>query len=632
MSNVIYRPGNEPESIKQKLGRLFEKLDAAYPDKLIIGLYQDHKHWAETITELYRTLGYSSGNEFLSAYGYKTVTGAQGRPSTVDPNAVIEQLKTKYPNGTSLTVSELQKDNPDIPWKSIMNKSNEFFGMTFAKYLAKEGIIKKVSVSYEEKRQNAKEKGHDEDVEMLENYDKHCMSKYPDQTKRPKSLEELLIDNNDYYSVTRVKNLLKRLSVDGLKHFIDLGVLPKDATLVAVKESEGLDLSTKYVMRPFDLPDLKPAGGDLNGSRAFETEPDRKLGYPSAFLNTVFRGLKEYVEMAVKYLESATGEKIKAGKTGIDRVWDLEVPWEFGSSVIEQVMKKYPELKMAAFYEMRDYGIYVCYSPSGYSYVTACRFISGCDHHDDNQYYLSHWPSEASFVEYVNNHVTDEEETIKYRFPYLIEWNRFNYIIIQDESVYLVEDVISQSKSVARKRVPITKKEQLVPESAKEKKSEFFELDGIPFRVIYQPKAALNRLEDWIRKLASGKQSAMTMEYATDINHTGKIPTEYVSAAEAEQKYTDFIKVCLLYTHRDMMEKALRSALKKKNGTLVGRRVQHLAFTGLSVNFEFYELCAVNDTENVMVLEIRSTGCSHKYLPAYEAAKTCQEILSESEG
>ena len=37
---------------------LFGKLDSAYPDKVIVGLSKDHKKWGETVTELYRELGY----------------------------------------------------------------------------------------------------------------------------------------------------------------------------------------------------------------------------------------------------------------------------------------------------------------------------------------------------------------------------------------------------------------------------------------------------------------------------------------------------------------------------------------------------------------------------------------------
>ena len=94
---VLYAPGAEPAAIKNRIDRLFEKLDGAYPDKVVIGLHKDHKKWGETVTELYRQLGYPDGNAFLTAYGYSVGTGASGRPSSVDPDAIIAQLKKLYP-------------------------------------------------------------------------------------------------------------------------------------------------------------------------------------------------------------------------------------------------------------------------------------------------------------------------------------------------------------------------------------------------------------------------------------------------------------------------------------------------------------------------------------------------------
>lgn len=52
MEKVIYTPGNEPENIRNRIDRLFAKLDEAYPDKVICGLNKDHKKWGETVTQL----------------------------------------------------------------------------------------------------------------------------------------------------------------------------------------------------------------------------------------------------------------------------------------------------------------------------------------------------------------------------------------------------------------------------------------------------------------------------------------------------------------------------------------------------------------------------------------------------
>lgn len=40
-----FRPGSEPKERQIKLNRLFAKLNEYYPDKVIIGLHNDHKNW-----------------------------------------------------------------------------------------------------------------------------------------------------------------------------------------------------------------------------------------------------------------------------------------------------------------------------------------------------------------------------------------------------------------------------------------------------------------------------------------------------------------------------------------------------------------------------------------------------------
>ena len=47
-NQVLYRPGEEPQEVRQQLEELFEKLDFAYPDKVISGLYTDHKKMGRT--------------------------------------------------------------------------------------------------------------------------------------------------------------------------------------------------------------------------------------------------------------------------------------------------------------------------------------------------------------------------------------------------------------------------------------------------------------------------------------------------------------------------------------------------------------------------------------------------------
>ena len=138
----ICRPGEEPANIRRRIDILFPKLDAAYPDRVISGLNKDHKKWGETVTELYRALGYPDSRAFLEAYGYTVAENRGGRPSTVDPAAVIKTLCERYPQGAgNVNVAILKADNPDLPLKTLENNAVAYFGCAFGYYLKRIGII-----------------------------------------------------------------------------------------------------------------------------------------------------------------------------------------------------------------------------------------------------------------------------------------------------------------------------------------------------------------------------------------------------------------------------------------------------------------------------------------------------------
>ena len=141
-AGVLYRPGEEPEALKKRINTLFEKLDDAYPDKVIVRLHKDHKKWGETVTDLYRKLGYSSGAEFLETYGYKMSDDKGGRPKA-DVDQVVVELKKRYPSGTSLSILEITEANPDLAagMKTLQNQLAKSGGVSFKKFLVQEGVI-----------------------------------------------------------------------------------------------------------------------------------------------------------------------------------------------------------------------------------------------------------------------------------------------------------------------------------------------------------------------------------------------------------------------------------------------------------------------------------------------------------
>lgn len=139
----MIKPGSEPEKIKKRLTTLFAKLDSAYPDKMIVGLHKDHKKWGETVSELYKLLGYEDGKSFLEAYGYTYGSRESGRTKN-NSNEIIEALRKKYPNGSTFkSADELFEANPEyLPkLKSLKNQSSTLFGLPLGKYLLSIGLI-----------------------------------------------------------------------------------------------------------------------------------------------------------------------------------------------------------------------------------------------------------------------------------------------------------------------------------------------------------------------------------------------------------------------------------------------------------------------------------------------------------
>lgn len=137
--------GNEPPKLRDRVERFFEKLHGAYPDKVIIGLDKDHKHWSETAVVLYRELGYESKRDFFTSYGFSVgVSDNKGGRPKKDHMAIVEELKRRYADGpVYTTILELKAANPDLAprFQNLMNQANTFFGIPLAKYFAQEGIL-----------------------------------------------------------------------------------------------------------------------------------------------------------------------------------------------------------------------------------------------------------------------------------------------------------------------------------------------------------------------------------------------------------------------------------------------------------------------------------------------------------
>lgn len=138
---VLYVPGTEPEKIRDRMDRLFEKLDAEYPDHVLDSLSKEHGKWAEAAREIGKALGYADRYGFLTAYGYTANKSAGGRQVSVDPERVIEELRRRYPDGYNGKISDLENENPDLPIKTLNNNASKTWGVGFAQHLSDIGLF-----------------------------------------------------------------------------------------------------------------------------------------------------------------------------------------------------------------------------------------------------------------------------------------------------------------------------------------------------------------------------------------------------------------------------------------------------------------------------------------------------------
>ena len=66
-----YLPGFEPDNVKPALERFLAVMEREFPDHQIPGSSWNHEKWDKAASMLCKVLGYSSGSEFLEAYGFK---------------------------------------------------------------------------------------------------------------------------------------------------------------------------------------------------------------------------------------------------------------------------------------------------------------------------------------------------------------------------------------------------------------------------------------------------------------------------------------------------------------------------------------------------------------------------------
>lgn len=238
--NCGIKPGDEPELIKERVDNAIISLHEYYPDHTIIGSFnKEHSNLFSKLTGFYQWLGYKSMEDMLAAYGFKYIA-KKGRKPTVDSDTIIAELKMRYPEGIAMTVGELREANKDLAagFKSLMNKSNELFGMSFGNYLKEQGILLPVeripSRSVEEKREYIKEYNKErrtaDSKEYLEESIKYYQRAYLGWKPLPKSAESLMQTHVLERSKRKIKNYLEGEGYNPDEFFKPYGIISSEET------------------------------------------------------------------------------------------------------------------------------------------------------------------------------------------------------------------------------------------------------------------------------------------------------------------------------------------------------------------------------------------------------------------
>ena len=406
---AYYRPGMEPERIKKRMKTLFDKLNSAYPDKNIVGLYNDHKQWGKTVTELYRELGYSDGKSFLEAYGYKygNKESVGGRPKSVDPEAIIEELQKKYPNGTPFkTANELFAGTEyESNLKTIANCSNDVFGMSLGKYLLSIGLIQSKEVPRAEKKKNyiickVKPTASEKSIFYISTTKSICVG---DNVEIPVGIT----DSPAFGLVEKV------ITCDEDSAPCDVEAAKTIIRKVGVCEyTAGLLSSILHVHAAIETDDLI---GESNitvfkGTNPTTSEVEGKI--PWAYC----RGLSTEIMKVIDYLVEKDNQ-----------IYDYNdvILADFGIAELfvytddaKEVMLKYPDIKMVMFAENCASGTAnLCYSKSGYPMITDSYTIGKCDLKSKSRWTMKHSPT-SDFT----------DGNLEFTFKYSDDWDAMNYV------------------------------------------------------------------------------------------------------------------------------------------------------------------------------------------------------------
>lgn len=136
MSRLASLPAEKlPPRLAGQVRRLTDKLDKAHPGGDITGFRSQHRKWGEAASTLAGQPGFENGDAFLEACGYAVVRSRGGRPSN-DHDALIEELRRRYPDGTKAeNLAQISRETRTLPGVSRRSETiARLLGMSLWNY------------------------------------------------------------------------------------------------------------------------------------------------------------------------------------------------------------------------------------------------------------------------------------------------------------------------------------------------------------------------------------------------------------------------------------------------------------------------------------------------------------------
>lgn len=233
--------------LKEREEAAIADLRALAPDGNTAGIDSKDKALGKRLSKLYKALGYESRGDMIEAFGF-TTGGAGGRPRSVDPAVVVDELVALFAGREpAKSIDAIAAEFPEIGSKirSATRYAEDVFGRGFADELRARGVLRR--------RGSAGPDGEDvEVIAMIEQF----KALYADADEKPKTIQELFAAHPE------CKHLSASLSRASERLF---GMKPK-------RYLQSVGILQSNASRPSDLEGLEAALDDM-GQRIAAMSP-----------------------------------------------------------------------------------------------------------------------------------------------------------------------------------------------------------------------------------------------------------------------------------------------------------------------------------------------------------------------